>query len=234
MPWSLPPWKQIIHNLIRPPNSIDWIQTVPECNSVYPWSSYVVTTVSRKSLDMVLPSKWIISKKNIKYEITDTFLALPRRGPQEGVKTRVVFFLSFFGDPTTPFTFQISVKTRVVFSCPFFRDQKSSDVGWRRIMVTCAPKFTFVDQKGTDFPNLGTQNSTVTFFSWNKAFKGHKKAQKITTALLKGQLLSFFWGNKYEDVIDVMKKQNDDPLLKMCINSTTFLLTRGTKKGGPS
>ena len=74
MPWSLPPWKQIIHSLIRPPNSIDRIQTVPECNSVYPWSSYLVTTVSRKSLDMVLPSKWIISEKNIKYEITDTFL----------------------------------------------------------------------------------------------------------------------------------------------------------------
>ena len=35
----------------------------------------------------------------------------------------------------------------------------------RRIMATCAPKFTFLDQKGTDFPNLGTQNSTVTFFS---------------------------------------------------------------------
>ena len=101
-------------------------------------------------------------------------------------------------------------------------------------MVTCPPTFTFLDQKGTDFPNSKTQNSTVTFFSGNKAFKGHKKAQKITTALIKGQLLLFFGGNKYEDVIDVMKKQNDDPLLKMCINSTPFLLTKGTKKGGPS
>ena len=61
-------------------------------------------------------------------------------------------------------------------------------------------------------------------------------AQKIPTALLKGQLLLFFGGNKYEDVIDVMKKQNDDPLLKMCPNSTTFqaLLTTGTKEEGPS
>ena len=120
-------------------------------------------------------------------------------------------------------------------SCLFFSDQKSSDrvVGWRRIMVTCAPKFTFIEQKGTYFPNLGTQNSNVTFFSWNNAFKGHKKAQKITTALLKGQLPLFFWGKKYEDVIDVIKKQNDDLLLKMCTNSTTFqaLLTKGTKKG---
>ena len=34
MPWSLPPSKQTIHNLIRPSNSIDRIQTVPERNSV--------------------------------------------------------------------------------------------------------------------------------------------------------------------------------------------------------
>ena len=51
----------------------------------------------------------------------------------------------------------------------------SSDLGWRQIMGTCAPKFTFLGQKGTDFPNLGTQNSTVTFFL-RKASKGHKKA----------------------------------------------------------
>ena len=49
MPWSLPPWKQIIHNLIRTPNSIDRIQTVPERNSVHPRSSYVVTIIFRKS-----------------------------------------------------------------------------------------------------------------------------------------------------------------------------------------
>ena len=81
-------------------------------------------------------------------------------------------------------------------------------------MGTCAPKFTFLDQKGTDFPNLGTQNSTETFFSSKKAYIGHKKAQKISTALLKGYLstLIFWGGNKYEGIIDVMKKQNHDPL----------------------
>ena len=62
----------------------------------------------------------------------------------------------------------------------------SLDIGWRRIMGTRTPKFTFLGQKGTDFPNLGTHISTVTFSSSKKASKGHKKAKKITAALLKG------------------------------------------------
>ena len=78
----------------------------------------------------------------------------------------------------------------LTFSFSFFVSVGSLDIGWHRIMDTCAPKFTFIDQKGTDFPNLGTQNSTVTFFSWNKAFKGHKKAKKITIAIVFGHQLS--------------------------------------------
>ena len=55
-----------------------------------------------------------------------------------------------------------------------------------QIMGTCAPNFTFFDQKRADVPNLGARNSTVTFFCWNEASKGHKKATKITSVLLKG------------------------------------------------
>ena len=76
MPRYLPPWKQIIHNLIRLPNSIDQILTVTERNSVHPRFSYVVTIIFRNSLGIVLPSKWgTISESNIKYEITNTFVA---------------------------------------------------------------------------------------------------------------------------------------------------------------
>ena len=134
---------------------------------------------------------------------------------------------------TCSFSFFVNVRSSDRQVGSWDRRMTSDAVGCRQIMVTCAPKFIFLDQKGADFPNLGTQNSTVTFFSRNKAFKGHKKAKKITTALLEGQLLLFFWGNKYEDVIDAMKKQNDDPLLRMCTNSTFFqvLLTKGTKNG---
>ena len=53
------------------------------------------------------------------------------------------------------------------------------------IMGTCASKLTFLDQKRAEFPNFGAQNSTVTFISWKEASKDHKKATKITNALLK-------------------------------------------------
>ena len=111
--------------------------------------------------------------------------------------------------------------------------QMSDDVGSWSPMPQSSPLLT---KKGLISLTWGHWIQLWHFFSWNKAFKGHKKTQKVATALLKGQLLFFWGGNKYEDVIDVMKKQNDDPLLRRCTNSTTFqaLLTKSTKKGGPS